>query len=159
AAGRGRECRVHGRKCTVFRYSSRENVGKGRKRPLMTARMTPRQCDLVLTAAQKFVVVAPIFLFVLFPVIAYFVLAMSDVLGLQPMRPELAWIPLGFLAVMAHVVVWSLCSRPFGLAVTHDQRSEFKSVRDGRRVRAANVLSIRPRSRRVQANMSGYDLV
>ncbi len=125
----------------------------------MTARMTPRQCDLLLTASQKFVAIAPIVLFLLFPVIAYVVFANIDLPGAKPLPRDFPWILLGFLAVMALLFVWTLTSIPYRLTVTHDQQLEFKSMRNVRRVRVGNVLSIKPRSLHIQANVSGYELV
>ena len=125
----------------------------------MTARMTPRQCDLLLTGSQKFVAFAPIVLFLLFPVIAYVVFANIDLPGAKPLPRDFPWIPLAFFAVLAAVFVWTLTSIPYRLTVTHDQQLEFKSMRSVSRVRVANVLSIKPRSLHIQANVSGYELV
>lgn len=124
----------------------------------MTARMTPRRCDLVLTASQKFVAVAPMVVFLLFPVIAYVVFANIDLPGAKPLPRYFPWFPLAFFVVLALVFAWTMASIPYRLTVTYDQQLEFKSLRDVRRVRAANVLSIRPRSLHIQANVSGFEL-
>jgi hypothetical protein len=124
----------------------------------MTARMTPRRCDLVLTASQKFVVIAPIVIFLVFPIIAYLVFTNLDVPGAKPLPPYFPLFPLSFFVVLAVVFAWTIASIPYRLTVTHDQQLEFKSMLVVRRVRAASVLSIKPRSLHIQAGISGYEL-
>jgi hypothetical protein len=124
----------------------------------MTARMTPRQCDLVLTASQKFVAVAPIFLFLAIPLIAIAVFREVDGIAGERLPPFFPWFPVALFVVLAVVFAWTIASIPYRLTVTHDQQLEFKSMLHVRRVRAANVLSIKPRSLHIQANVSGYEL-
>jgi hypothetical protein len=124
----------------------------------MTPRITPRQCDLVLTGTQKFAAIAPIVLFLTFPIIAFVVFRNADAVGPDSLPPYFPWFPLGLFAVLALVFAWTIAGTPHRLTVTHDQQLEFRSFLTTRRVRAANVLSIRPRNLYVQANLSGYEL-
>ncbi len=124
----------------------------------MTARITPRQCDLVLTSSQKFAAIAPIVVFLGFPIIAFVVFSNIDAPGGKLMPPYFPWPPLVLFALLAVVFAWTMASVPYRLTVTHDQQLEFKSFRTTSRVRAANVLSIKPRTLYIQANLSGYEL-
>ncbi len=124
----------------------------------MTARMTPRRCDLVLTASQKFAAVAPIVIFLLMPLVAIAVFRGVDTIDGKPLSPFIPWFPAVLFVVLAIVFAWTIASIPYRLTVTHDQQLEFTSMLNTRRVRAANVVAIKPRSLHIQANMSGYEL-
>jgi hypothetical protein len=124
--------------------------------------MTPRKYELLLTRSQKFMLVVPILALVILPLL-FFVVFFQ---GLIPNSRHPAdipaffpWFPFGMFFLLAGWLIWIMLTTPREIIVTADRKLVFKSVLRSREVRPSDVVSIEPKTLRVQINMSGYQLV
>jgi hypothetical protein len=120
--------------------------------------MTPRQYNLLLTRSQKLAVGLPLIMFVLFPLLFFFVFNSAGFkeIPADNRPPFFPAFPLVFFLGFAAFYAWSVLSLPYQISVTSDRRLVFKSILKSRSVRISELLSIQPRSLRIQAGVSGY---
>src|SRR4051794_18224792 len=95
----------------------------------MAARITPRQYDLLLTRSQKLAVFLPVVVFLLMPLLIFFV-----IIPLDESRHGVTGSPDPFLFVMPLIFVggaiyfaWIIGSLPYRITATLDQQLQFKA--------------------------------
>jgi hypothetical protein len=122
--------------------------------------MSPRQYKLFLTRSQKAALILPIAIFIILPVI-FFVFFNF---GAIPHSPEtqlpafFPWLPFGFFIVAAAYFAWYVLSQPFEITVTHDKKVVFRAVLKSYTVRPTDIVSIEPKSNRMNVSISSYEL-
>lgn len=123
--------------------------------------MTPRRYELFLTRSQKLMLVVPIVGLTVLPLV-FFVLFFQGAFPNSRHPAEIPaffpWFPFGMFFVMAGWLIWVMLSTPREIIVTADKKLVFKSVLRSREVRPAEVISIEPKTLRLQVGMSGYQL-
>jgi hypothetical protein len=123
--------------------------------------MTPRQYRLYLTGSQKLVLVLPAVMFLFIPLV-FFILFSSGAFS-QGSRPEefpsfYPLFPFGVFFLFAAFYGWTLLSLPHSIIVGADKIIVFKSVLKMQKVRPTDVISIEPKSIRMNVGVSGYQL-
>lgn len=124
----------------------------------MSVRITPRQCDLLLTRAQKFTVVLPMIMFLALPVIFFVFWQTTAGHELKESDKFFPWFPFAFFPIMAVYIGVRIGLLPYQISSTLDQQLVFKSLLKTRSVRIVDVQSIEPGRLGIQANISGYVL-
>jgi hypothetical protein len=120
--------------------------------------MTTREYKLLLTGSQKLAVAIPILIFTLLPVVFFFMFSSGPFREMKgdnlplffPLFPFLMFLGAGAF------IAWTVLSLPHTISVTYDKQLVFKSVLSSRTVKISDVISIEPRSLRIQAGISGY---
>jgi hypothetical protein len=123
--------------------------------------MTPRQYKLFLTGSQKLVLVIPVVMFLMLPVFFFVVFSSGVIPHGQPpndLPPFFPWFPFVFFFMFAAYFGWMLLSMPHQITVGADKMIVFKSVLKTQKVRPTDVISIEPKSIRINAGVSGYQL-
>jgi hypothetical protein len=123
--------------------------------------MTPRQYKIYLTGSQKLVLVIPMVTFLIIPIVFLFVFSSGADFhgqGSDEVPPFLPWIPFVFFFLMAGLFAWTLLTLPHEISVGADKMIVFKSFLRTYRVRPTDIISIEPRSLRMNAGMTGYQL-
>jgi hypothetical protein len=125
----------------------------------MTAKLSPRKYDLLLTRSQKFALLMPIVMFLIIPVIFFGIFSMSEAAGAGlEAEPFFPWFPFALFLGFAVFYGWTVATLPYRITTTIDQQIHFKSLLNVRTVRVSEIVKIEPRGLRIQAGISGYDL-
>jgi len=120
--------------------------------------MTTREYKLMLTRSQQFAVVLPFIVFTVMPFIFMSVFA-SEGMKVSPEKelpPFFPYFPGLFFFVGAVFYGWTVGSLPHTISVTYDKRLVFKAFLRTRTVNISELISIEPRTLRIQAGISGY---
>lgn len=123
--------------------------------------MTPRQYKLFLTGSQKLVLVLPAVMFLFIPLVFFIVFssgAFAQGSRSEALPPFFPWFPFGLFFLFAAFYGWTLLSLPHAIIVGADKMIAFKSVLKMQKVRPTDVISIEPKSIRMNVGISGYQL-
>jgi hypothetical protein len=124
----------------------------------MSVKVTPRQCDLLLTRTQKWTAVLPIIMFVALPVIFFAIWQTVPNSAMEGRPPFIPWFPFIFFPAFAIYFGYRVASLPYRISSTLDQQLVFKSLLTSRSVRIVDVQTIEPGRLGIQAGISGYVL-
>lgn len=124
----------------------------------MSVRITPRQCDLLLTRSQKFGAAVPIVMFLVMPVIFFIVFKNIPESEMKDLPPFFPWFPFVFFFAFAIYFAFRVGSLPYRISSTLDQQLVFKSLVRSQSVRIVDIQSIEPGRLGIQAGISGYVL-
>ena len=121
--------------------------------------MTPRQYKLYLTGNQKMILYLPALMLVLIPLV-FFAIYRSGVFAQAPvLRTSLfPWLPIGLFLLSFVFYAWIVVSLPREIIVGADRMITFKSVLKEQKIRPTDIISIEPRSIRMNVGISGYQL-
>jgi hypothetical protein len=122
-------------------------------------KVTPRECNLLLTGAQKLALYLPLIMFLALPFIFWVIFTQHfgnqiavDVPAFFP------WFPLLLFPFLGLYFAWRVLSLPNRITSTPEQTLVFKSLLSSRVVRVVDIQSIEPGRLGIQAPISGFVL-